>query len=75
MLQNSNVHIGKQIEQEVRRQRLSVQWLADQLCYERSNIYRIFRTKSIDTETLYKISILLKYNFFELYHIDTAEKE
>lgn len=42
----------------------SVAWLATQMNYERANVYNIFRRKSIDTELLRKLSVLLKYNFF-----------
>ena len=43
------VHIGKQIEEELRRQERSVTWFAKQLCCERTNVYSIFKRESIDT--------------------------
>lgn len=57
-------HIGQLIRQELRRQERSVAWFARQLSCDRSNIYRIFQKKSIDTYLLVRISIILQYNFF-----------
>lgn len=63
----NNIHIGSIIQQEMKRQGRSVSWLARQLCYERGNIYRIFHSKSIDTDTLYRISKELDKDFFQVY--------
>ncbi|MBQ8889880.1 MAG: XRE family transcriptional regulator [Bacteroidaceae bacterium] len=60
------VHIGKLIEEELRKQERSVTWFAKQLCCERTNVYSIFKRESIDTQLLYRISLILKKNFF--YH-------
>lgn len=59
-------HIGKQIEEELRRQERSVTWFAKQLCCERTNVYSIFKRESIDTYQLYRISLILQKNFFTL---------
>lgn len=70
MQTDSNVHIGSLIKAELKNQGRSVSWFADRLCYERSNIYRIFRSKSIDTETLFRISKILNVNFFSNFRVD-----
>ncbi len=67
---NCKVHIGSEIRNKLSEQGRSVSWLADHLCYERTNIYRIFRARSIDTDTLYRISVLLNFDFFKLYSVD-----
>ena len=59
-------HIGKQIEEELRRPERSVTWFAKQLCCERTNVYSIFKRESIDTFQLYRISLILEKNFFTL---------
>lgn len=59
------VHIGKQIEAELRRQERSVSWMARKLCCDRSNIYDIFKRPSIDTLLLLRISRILGHNFFK----------
>lgn len=61
------VHIGKEIEAELRRQERSVSWLARKLVCDRSTIYAIFQRQSINTEVLLQISRELNVNFFELY--------
>lgn len=58
------VSIGQSIRTEFERQGHSVVWFAQQLCCDRTNIYRIFARDSIDTELLIRISVVLKHNFF-----------
>ncbi len=61
------IHIGKLIEEELRRQERSVSWFARKLYCERTNVYSIFKRESIDTALLQRISIILNRNFFEEY--------
>lgn len=61
------VHIGQLIEQEIHKQERSVTWFAKQLCYERTNVYSIFKRESIDTALLVRISKILHHNFFSYY--------
>ncbi len=62
------VHIGKLIEEELRKQERSVTWFANKLCYERTNVYSIFKRQSIDTELLVRISRILNHNFLDYYN-------
>ncbi len=59
--------IGKRIEEELRNQKRSVVWLADQLDCNRTTVYKIFHKDSIDAELLLRISNILNYNFFNFY--------
>jgi len=61
------VHIGHLIEEELRRQRRTVSWLAMELYCDRTNVYKIFRKESIDTLLLYRISVVLSHDFFKYY--------
>lgn len=61
------IHIGHSIKEELRRQGRTVTWLAGQLTTSRMACYRIFNCNSIDTQVLYRISILLKRDFFAEY--------
>lgn len=63
------IHIGSLIEQELRRQDRSVTWLAGGLHCDRTNVYKVFKKKSIDTQLLENISVILRHNFF----LDYAE--
>lgn len=61
------IHIGKEIEAELRRQERGVSWLADKLNCDRTNVYDIFKRQGIDTRLLERISVILNRNFFVLY--------
>lgn len=66
------IHIGKIIECELKRQERTVSWFARKLYCDRSNVYDIFKRRSIDTELLLRISLILNYNFFALYDNEIA---
>ena len=63
------IHIGSLIEQELRRQDRSVTWFASELHRDRTNVYKVFKKKSIDTLLLENICVILRHNFF----LDYAE--
>lgn len=58
-----DIHIGKIIKKEFKRQGRTVRWLTEQLHCNRSNVYNIFTRKNIDVEMLIKLSIVLNHNF------------
>lgn len=61
------IHIGQLIEAELHRQERSVTWFAKKLYCDRTNVYKIFKKQSIDTELLWRISVILDCNFFKIY--------
>ncbi len=61
------MHIGQLIKEQMEAQDKTVSWLARELAYCRTNIYKIFDKKSIDTDLLLRICTLLKYDFFAVY--------
>lgn len=61
------IHIGEEIRKELSKQQRSAKWLAEKINCERTNVYKIFRRESLDSEQLAKISIALNHNFFDLY--------
>ena len=67
MAQNQTYSIGEKIKAVLKEQRRSAIWLADQLNCNRVNVYDIFDGQTIDTELLMRISIALKYDFFEYF--------
>lgn len=71
---DNSIHIGKAIQAKLKEQGRTVKWMSEKLCYERTNVYSIFRRKSIDTDLLYRISIILKYDFFELYDCKNSKQ-
>ena len=62
-------HIGHLIKKELSRQGRTVTWLATQLKCSRQNVYCIFENHWIYTDTLWKICVVLDFDFFELYSI------
>lgn len=68
------MHIGQLIKQQVEKQGLTVSWLARQLPCSRTNIYKIFDRANIDTTVLTRISIILKYDFFQHYSESIKDK-
>ena len=58
------IHIGKLIRKEMKEQRLSTNWLANQLSCDRTNIYKIYDKPNIDVVRLLQISRALNYDFF-----------
>ena len=62
------IHIGYLIEKELRRQERTVTWFANKLYCDRTNVYKIFKKQSIDTDLLIRICGILNYNFFQLYN-------
>lgn len=61
------IHIGKEIEKVFTKKGIKISVFATKLNTVPRNVYNIFTRESIDTETLYKISQILHYDFFRLY--------
>ena len=57
------------------RQERSVSWFAQKLCCERTNVYSIFKRKSIDTALLIRICQILHYDFFAVYSLKLEIKD
>ena len=65
-----DIHIGKLIKEELRRQGRSVKWFEEQIHRSHSACYDIFRSHDINTELLKTISKVLNHDFF----IDLSEQ-
>ena len=68
------MHIGQIIRQELEDQGRSVVWLAKQMSYSRTNIYKIFDRPSIDADVLLRISLVLGVDFFKYYSAELKTK-
>lgn len=66
-----DVHVGKMIEEEMSRQGRTVAWFAREIYCEKSNVYKMFKRKSIDLQQLMKISEVLNYNFLKDCYIES----
>ena len=65
MFTMKDVHVGKMIQDELTRQGRSVMWLSKQIYCEKSNIYKMFKRKSIDVQQLMHISEAMQHNFLK----------
>ena len=63
----NKIHIGEIIKAVLKKERRSAQWLSEQLHCNRSNIYKICKRTSIDTELLQRIGRTLQVDFFVYY--------
>lgn len=61
------MHIGKIIRQHLEEKGMTKSEFARRTGTSPQNIYGIFRRKSIDTDLLRKISIVLEFDFFTYY--------
>ena len=67
------MHIGQLIKQQLEAQGKTTSWLARELSYCRTNVYKICDKKSIETDLLLRISALLRYDFFSVYSKELKE--
>lgn len=64
------VHVGELVAEVMYQQHISKQDFADAICTDRSNVYRILKKDSIETNQLFRYSKELNHNFFK----DLAEE-
>ncbi|MBR1448690.1 MAG: XRE family transcriptional regulator [Prevotella sp.] len=61
------IHIGQCIRRQVEEQGKTSVWLARELGCHRTNLYKIYDKRTLDTGILLRISRILHYDFFRLY--------
>lgn len=72
---SNQINIGEEIQKEMDNQKIGVTTMAHKIDTNKKRIYRIFAKNSIDTELLFKVSIVLKHDFFKLYSDKLSENE
>ena len=65
MSNTNNVHIGQLVKSVFEESGMSVSELARQLRCERTNVYTIFKRRTIDVELLAMLSEILNHNFLD----------
>lgn len=65
MINTENVHIGQMVKAVFDKSGMSVSELARQLRCERTNVYTIFRRRTVDVELLAMLSEILNHNFLD----------
>lgn len=61
------IDIGHMIRTTLRDQGHTVLWFAKEMSCSRNNVYKIFNSSTINTQTLLRISRILKTDFFKVY--------
>ena len=72
--QRKPIDIGQCIKAQLERQGKTTVWLAAQLGCHRTNLYKIYEKRTIDTGILLRISKIMGYDFFQLYSEEINEQ-
>ncbi|MDR1518495.1 MAG: XRE family transcriptional regulator [Dysgonamonadaceae bacterium] len=62
-----NIDIGKEIRQVLKQKGIKIVWLAKQIGYDDSNLNKMLHKKHIYPELLFRISVILRTDFFKQY--------
>lgn len=63
-------NIGEKVKARAKQLRIGPTELGKMINTSKQNIYGIYKRKSLDTETLRKLSAALDYDFFEFYRLN-----
>jgi len=59
------VHIGDEIKKWLDVNKRSINWLAEKISYDQSNLNRLLKRPHFNSEMIYLISKVVGVNFFE----------
>jgi len=62
-----HIHIGELILQKLKKEKLSVAWLAVKVDVDPSNLHKRLKKMSMDIELLWRISKALNFPFYKHY--------
>lgn len=68
------VHIGKEIKKKFLERKMTVVELSRELGCHRTKVYRIFESPTVDSGVLSQLSVILDFDFFNLYSEDVARR-
>lgn len=68
------MHIGEEIRLTMKAQNRTTVWLARQLSCSRTNVYKIYASQSLDTNTLRRIAMILNVDFFAMLSTELSQK-
>ena len=69
-----SIHIGQLIKEKVTEKRLSQEALGKMINTTKQNVGNIYKRRSIDTQLLLKLCVVLEYNFFEAFYSEEPLK-
>ena len=62
------LHIGERVKARAKELRIGPTELASMINTSKQNVYGIYKRKTLDSELLKKISLVLKFDFFSAYY-------
>lgn len=68
------IHIGAEIRKKLKSKKRSVVWFSSMLPCTRTNVYKLFKKTNVDTQTLYRVSQVLEFDFFKEYSKELTRK-
>ena len=74
-MRSTNIHIGENILAVMNQKRITKAELARLLSIKPQSVDYLLKRKSIDTDALYNISVVLDFDFSLLYRINQANSE
>ena len=72
-MEHQSIHIGHLIREQLKADQRSASWLAREIGCTRNHLYKVFRKPSLDGELLLRISLAMKFNFFQYYTAEFLE--
>lgn len=69
------IHIGDEIRKQLNIKKRSVNWLADEMGCDQSNLNKKLKKPHLDYPLLHHISEVLDVDFFALYSLSLSEKK
>jgi transcriptional regulator with XRE-family HTH domain len=69
-----SIHIGQLIKEKVTEKRLSQEALGKMINTTKQNVGNIYKRRSIDTQLLLKLCVVLEHNFFEAFYSEEPLK-
>lgn len=69
-----SIHIGQLIKEKVTEKRLSQEALGKMINTTKQNVGNIYKRRSIDTQLLLKLCVVLEFDFFESFYAEEPLK-
>jgi transcriptional regulator with XRE-family HTH domain len=74
-MKSTNIHIGENILAVMEQKGITKANLARLLSIKPQSVDYLLKRKSIDTDTLHNVSVVLDFDFFQLYRINHTNQE
>ena len=69
-----DIHLGSLVKRKMKERNISISEFAQAIHCDRTNVYSIFKRKSMDVQLIVRISNALDYDFLQYYHQGVKNK-